>query len=218
MLLLVVRSGVQKLLFYACSLSASALIYGCTICSCQKVPCPGFHDTEFINWFPYESASTLVFTNGQVQDTLSLPGYEKSGDYEATKGCLNGSTGCSSYATLTADERTNNGMLKFRVEVNELTKFGSSSSSRMIYLTWHDFNLSYASLGPEGLLPDTAQHMTTRFYPSLSLGGNTFTSVQEIHRDTLSSKTSGIYKIYISKFKGLIGYEEYPSLTTFTLQ
>jgi hypothetical protein len=193
--------------------------YDCSVCSCQKVPCPGFNDSITRAWFPYDDPRVLVFSDSQNNDTLSLPGFQKSEEYEASKGCFNSASGCSASASLYADERINGGYLKFSVQLNQVTPFETTTKAPQVDFQFYNFRISSVFLRANGLDVDGSTQFHTMFFPSLMLGGKNYENVQMITKDTSASERDpGPYKIYLSKYAGLVGYEEYPSLTTFTLQ
>ncbi len=53
---------------------------------------------------------------------------------------------------------------------------------------------------------------TGSFTSAVALNGKMFNEVLQLQRDTGSIKRVGIYKIWLSKQNGLIGYEHYPTL------
>ncbi|HEX7844259.1 MAG TPA: hypothetical protein VF476_00585 [Chitinophagaceae bacterium] len=192
----------------------------CDVCSCKKVPCPAFDNAEFTAWFPYNSNSTILFKNNTgVADTLSIYSVNKSSSYEARKGCYHGDKGCNTdgsiYATLKHSANANTAVdFNFRT----LTAFESSTPAKNLALSFGSFNIQATDLGTNGLVNITTVNYSASFHSQLTLNNTTFSNVQQIVKDTLSSKQAGIYKLYLSRNEGIIAYEQYPSQTIWIKQ
>lgn len=67
---------------------------------------------------------------------------------------------------------------------------------------------NFDSVNENGLIPETNQsNLKFSSYNNLALNGTTFSNVQAIEKDTVNLPKGAIYKIWIAKNKGLIGYQ-----------
>lgn len=206
----------MKIFLNICLLLVTILFYDCSVCSCKKVPCPGFIDNNFSAWFPYSIGQSIVFQNNSLFDTISFSNIDKSTSYEANKGCYNGNSGCDAHCYIYSDEIFTPTNRKFQVVINMTTPFGSSSPQKNIFFNLYGFNCQATDVGDTGLIHPT---IPSKYYTSLSLGSSVYNNVQLIQKDTSGGGNySGPYKIFIVKNQGVVAFENYPDLKTWFKQ
>ena len=203
----------MKLILTIC-LSFTAILFDhCTVCSCKKIPCPAFNDTSFSRWFPYNTDDKVIFQGTSVSDTISLY-VAKSEAYEATQGCSGASGGCiGGNCQIYSNELSNSYNRKLQVSI-----YNYSSSLKNISFDFYQFNCQATDITDTGLvLQDTSSY--SNYYPSVNIGGKTFSNVQLITKDTAgSNKIAGPYKIFLAKNAGIVAYEIYPDLKLWVKQ
>lgn len=208
----------MKPAYLFCFAFAVMLLYNsCEVCSCKKIPCPGFENTNFSSWFPYSSAQAIPFSNNAGNtDTIEFLSVATSSPYEANKGCYNSSSGCTIDANIYGTAKLSNSNI--RIFFWGETPFESSNQAKRIDMQFGNFTLQASDINSQGLQNIFPPNYTATFYPQLTLNNISFTNVQLIKKDTFSAKEQGIYKLYLSQGQGIIGYEQYPSTTTWIKQ
>jgi hypothetical protein len=195
----------MKLILTIC-LSFTAILFDhCTVCSCKKIPCPAFNDTSFSRWFPYNTDDKVIFQSTSLSDTISLY-VAKSEAYEATQGCFGANGGCTGgNCQIYSNELSTSYNRKLLVCI-------FSGSLKNISFDFYQFNCQATDITDTGLvLLDTYSYSI--YYPSLNIGGKTFSNVQLIAKDTAANnKIAGPYKIFLAKDVGIVAYEIYPDL------
>jgi hypothetical protein len=222
--LLGVSKRIKKTLFYL------LLLLLMTNVSCKKkkcestIPaCAAFSDPFFDTWFPYSLRQEVVF--------LSAAGREKKLsielDYKSVERM--GSTyeyDCNSYSTATLapnSQQCPNAMISSTQPTNNTVGFRVAYSPSRELMLYIDTTILYAiSLQDTGIVNlqsmGRSRSNSSKFYPSYVANGTSYNKVQVITRDTISDRTSGIYRIVLAQTLGLIEYEEYPSLTLWRKQ
>lgn len=202
-------------------LSAIFLFFltSCTVCTCKKVPCPGFSDPEFTSWFSYTISQQIIFKSDSLTDTITIASLNKSDSYDAEKGCYNGDNGCTMHYHIYSGETQSDFAPKFSVNFVAQTPFESSVATKQISLRFYNFSFIASGINNQGLLIDPGIY-SSQYDASLNIRGNIYNNVQTIMKDTSGSnnKTAGPYKIYLTQNLGMIGYEDYPGLQTWIKQ
>jgi len=201
----------MKLILTICLPFIAILFDHCTTCSCKTVPCPAFNDTAFSRWFPYNTSDQIIFQNASASDTFSLY-VERSEAYDATQGCIGASGGCLVYCRMNSNEVYASYNRKFQVSIY-------SSSPKSVSLDFYQFNCLASDIVDTGLvLVDTLSQ--SHYYPSLNIGGKSFSNVQLLSKDTSGNKNkmAGPYQIFLVKNAGIVAYENYPDLTLWVKQ
>jgi len=201
----------RTLLFTGTLLFLVYFFNSCNICSCKKVPCPAFENTDFQNWFPYSSGQQLVFKYQSASDTIHLSEFEKNDAYEASQGCYHGDLGCMQNLNILSHEMTPNYIRKLHIGYGSQTPFGSTATKKSITLFVKGFNCSATDINNQGLVLEPGVY-SGAYSASLVINGVSYNSVQTIVRDTLRDNfTLQPYKVYLGKGTGLIAYEMFPS-------
>ncbi len=202
-------------------LFASFMVFfdSCQVCSCKKVPCPAFNDPEFINWFPYAVYQKIIFSNNSLTDTITIDHLDRSVGYEANKGCFHSASGCAMNYYLSSQEILSNYSSKFFLGFSSQTPFESSVTTKGITLKFYNFICNGSDVNSQGLELNTGIY-SSQYHPSLTIAGHLYNNVQVVTKDTTSvgNKTGGVYKIFLAKNQGMIGYEDYPALSTWIKQ
>lgn len=183
-------------------------------CSCKQVPCPEYSNPEFDAWFPYDSGQVNIFSNGMTKDTITFLITYISPAYEANKGCIHADNGCSMQKTIFSKEINNTNATKFLCNWYSAADWEGNNTGISLQLFVQGFSLpsdgTYISDTGVVLNPNTGAFVS-KYFSSLTLNGKQFTSVQQIEYAAPDTKTDNVYKIYIAKSAGLIGYEYYLS-------
>lgn len=196
----------KSIAFVAGMMFLAFMINSCNVCSCKKVACPAFEDSNFQNWFAdYQSSQQFIFKHQSFFDTIKMGTPGKNEAYEAEQGCFGrGGQGC---------------MMNFSVESTQIT----SAPNRKLAITYTGgpptsaislwvmgFNCSALGINDQGLVVNSLRY-TGSYAASLTLNGTLFNNVQVITRDTTVDQfTEQPYKVYISKGAGIVAYEIYP--------
>jgi hypothetical protein len=201
------------------SLCLSVIAISLTACDCSRKSweCPGFDSPELSGWFNYGNTNFLVFQNNTGQrDTIHLNHLETTAPYSASGTTRN----CSAIRELESSERMPNGDIKMSVRLSKWENSGGFSNSALF--TLHNYmpvgftNVTSTSLGMVRFNYSTT--MNVQYLPVINLGGRSFNDAAIVSRDTVIDKTAGIYKLYISKNQGVVGYEELPARSLYILQ
>lgn len=171
---------------------------------CSKVTCPAFSDPHFDKWFPYRPGQSFIFLSSRNnRDTLKAGRVEKSEAYD-TYGTR---SKCSMDAAVTLEQY---GVARFYV------RYAKHDYGNFTNVYFDEFRLSGKTLLERGLEVDSP--VSASFSSNVVLDGKNFNEVLQLQRDTGSVKQTGIYKIWISKYVGLVGYERYPTLERWVKQ
>lgn len=179
---------------------------------CSKKTCPAFESKPFNNWFPYAKGQTLLFiSNKGNQDTLKIvtryssAAYMYGGIYSRPRECRPDGRIVS--------QPLDNGLPFLLISAENV-------ETLEVDLTIKQFRLLAVDLSDSGLVltPESGLNHTSAFLDRYVFEGRTYNNVQTITRDTSSVKNSGIYKIWLSKSNGIIGYEDYPTLERWARQ
>jgi hypothetical protein len=200
----------MKFIFTLCLFFTIFFFDSCTTCSCKKVPCAAFNDTSFDQWFPYKSDDQMIFQNNSVSDTFSLY-VDRSAAYETNQGCFGANGGCLAYCHMYSNELYSSYIRKMQFSIY-------NSSPKNMSFDLYQFNCQASDITDTGLIVIDS-FSRSHYYPSMNVGGRTFSNVQLITRDTAASnKISGPYKIFLAKKVGIIAYEIYPDMTLWIKQ
>lgn len=176
------------------------------VCSCKKVPCPGYSNANFDQWFPYDSAQQVVYADstGAAADTALIHYASARQAYEASKGCYHSDAGCSSDKSIFSNI--------FNIRYYSNADWSGVIIDSIYNIDVYDFSVQAQKLDNNGL---GLTSVPSAFYAAVTLNGKAYQNVQAIWRtDTVAIKRS-IYKIYIQKSTGLLAYEYYPSKTIY---
>jgi hypothetical protein len=198
-------------------LSLVLVIISACDCSRKTWDCPGFDSPELSGWFPYGNTGLLVYQNNTGQrDSVHLNNLETTTPYTTT----GTSRYCSAQRHLESTEKMPNGDLKMAVRLTKSENSGNFTNSGLI--TLHNYmavefqNVTATTLGTARFNYSTP--MTIQYFSTLNIGSRTFNDAAVASRDTVSDKSAGIYKLYIAKNQGVVGYEELPSRSLYVLQ
>lgn len=198
--------------------------YSCTLCSVKKVPCGAFNEPAFFKWFPYKKDDVLIFKNAGKPETFSYSIYrtDTSAAYEATRGGYNNTTrGCSSSAEITTFNDGNlNEYLSMYYSVLKEFDNGLVTKYLSVYFKgqyWPAGEITENNIAaPEGLSTDSMQLSTAANL--VFDDGKTYPYVVTMLKDTVVNKTERVYKLFIAKNSGIIGFEMYPSKQRWIIQ
>jgi hypothetical protein len=206
----------MKLIASSLLLVIAIIITACD-CSRKTWECPGFDSPELSGWFSYANSNLLIYQNNTGQrDTVHLNLWETTMPYSAS----GTSRYCSANRHLESTDRMPNGDLKMAVRMTKSENSGNFTNSALI--TIHNYmpvdfqNVTTTSLGTAKFNYSTA--MTIQYVPVLNIGTRTFNDGAIVSRDTATDKSTGIYKLFIAKNQGVVGYEELPARSLFVLQ
>jgi hypothetical protein len=174
-----------------------------SFCSKPKtVNCPAFDDTNFDSWFPYQSPQKLYFSSSRNKhDTITIGSVTKSPSHQGTAGS------CDMNAQITSQE---GGTTTNKLYIN-YTKFSGTNNLNLVL---YDFQIN-GSLTETSYTPPSFGTEKSELLTNAVINGKTFANVVQIQLDTTIMKQQSIYKIWLSKQTGLVGYERYPTLEQF---
>ena len=205
-----------NLLLFPFFCMAVAINSSCGICS-KKIDCPGFQDTLLTAWFPYKDNDQVVFRNNlNEQENFTLKNTQTTDPYQKTSG-FNVSSACSAEKVFESEEKDSFNIPKFSVQLQVYSNT-TLSASASLYID--RTSVYFMDLKDTAFLQVTIMGRATvkENFATLNLINRSFTNVIAATRDTSIEKSTGIYKIYYAKSKGIIGYSEYPSLKTWVKQ
>lgn len=190
---------------------------GCDLCSCKKLLCPPFENTHFASWFPYNASQTNTFKNiVGATNNIDFFAMQKSSSYETRRGSCYGSSNqpCMTNAAIYASGSLAN--IATSIEIH----FESQNETQKIISIFigNNFRIQSKNIDETGLKDFIPVNYASDFYPQLNINGASFNHVQTITKDTALMKDNGIYKLFISRDNGIIGYEHYPTLETWVKQ
>jgi hypothetical protein len=199
---------VMKFFLAICLSFIIIFLTNCTVCSCKKVPCPAFNDSNFSAWFPYSTGQQIIFNNNSSFDTISFY-VDKSEAYEATQGCYGASGGCTAQCSVYSNELSSSYNRKLQIVI-----YGTSPKN--ISFNLYQFSCTASDILDTGLV---APSSSSKYYSSLQIGNSVYNQVQLIQKDTSGNIIyQGPYKIYFAKNQGIVAYENYPDLRTWIKQ
>jgi len=176
-----------------------------SFCSKPKaINCPEFNDATFDAWFPYQPSQPLHFTSSlQHKDSLTIASVSKNTPYS-------GSGDCEMSAQIVSQQLWNTTNRLF-IDYHDI-----GSTTGLLFLSLDNFqvngNLQQSSFTPQ----DT--HVKSSFAATTVIGGHSFSNVIEIYLDTTVFHQEGVYKVWLSRQTGLVGYERYPTQEQFVKQ
>jgi hypothetical protein len=175
--------------------------------ACSPVECPANDATLLKTWFPYAQGDKKYFSSslGQ-QDTLLITSFTNSEAYTSK-----GGQGCNHAATVTGTGSKNyNNQEPFFYLYD-----GADDGHGYAEIRVRGF---HSSSGPVSDTGFRDPNCLLRSHSNYTLGSRQYTRVQELYLDTLVDKTSPVYRVYVAKGYGLVGYDTYPDRTTWRLQ
>jgi hypothetical protein len=203
------QTQLSSLLFFV-----AVIVTSCNSDCSKKVDCPAFNDAVLSEWFPYKDNTSLIFLSVNSTDTFQLKNTEKSGPYEIAVGGL-GNNNRDCHASNKFQSVTQN-TVNFSAELSSILYSYSTTPARFVYLKIFNNDIQAQDLKDNGFttIIINGQPCAIEYFPSLQVGGRTYSNVQKATRDTVTIRTPGIFQVYIAKGNGLVGYSQYPSLDT----
>ena len=209
---------------YLCAACFIAVYFfsGCTMCSTKKVPCNGFNEPAFAQWFPYTENTRLLFKNLASSDTFSylISNVYKTVPYEATRGGYNNRTeGCISSIEISSDNNgTAAGYLDIFYSAKEYFDNGPVEKGMSISFKKGDWNCGEITATGFATISNIQAPVISINNNVLFENGITYPTVITLTNDTLFNKTEKAYKLFIAKNIGIIGCEIYPSKQKYVIQ
>ncbi len=184
---------------------------GCSICDCKKVPCPAFTDTNFDIWLPYKDGDELIFKPLSNETEKSRLRISRSVATEVSKGCYGAGRGCFSHIQIGASDSVGLYTAHFTIQENIDNPF-TGMEQKYVLINIMGGVFTGKEISDNGLVPDSSQglFLQSQFYSNYILNNKQFDNVQELTADTVTTKMPRAYKIFLSKNKGIVGYETFP--------
>jgi hypothetical protein len=199
-------------------------IMGCTPCSTKIITCSAFEDSVFFNWFPYHPGSTGYFKNSSTQDTLGFIATQSdtSKSYETTVGGLNrpNAGSCDAYA-LIAGKFNQNANGNFTIYYNVFKGVNDGGARRSLEIYFRNYNWVGGAITGNTILADTLNNRTavTQTENVLFDNGITYSRLVTLTNDTVFKKENDmLYKLFIAKGHGIVGFETYPLKQKWVIQ
>lgn len=182
---------------------------------CSKKKCGGFVDANFDNWFPYKEGQTLYFlSNRNDRDTFSGLTIDKSAPYETGGGYSRGS--CDMDVQIQNNQYVSPN--RFNLEYH---KFLEVTDVDYLILNFKDVQFYAMGINDSGLVAikfSPSEKLKTTYYDTYNFNGTNYNKLQVVESDTATTKTNAVYKIWLAKNVGIVGYESYPSLERWAKQ
>lgn len=200
----------QEIKFWLLLLTTSVWLISCTEeCTGKQVTCPAFNDELFLKWMPYVQNQEFIFTSFTTNDTFKIGTVNTSGSYEET---VNGRRPfCRGEASFTSSSYDTLNRALFGVALNiDHNQFNNETQKHAtINIKGSSFNGN--GFADTGLIRADYQYCLSHFSPSATFNNKTYENIQEVYLDTMltSFKSNDIYKLWIAKNIGIVGYEEY---------
>jgi hypothetical protein len=207
----------MKKLIIVFTIFATQLI-ACTLCSTKKVTCSAFDNSSFQAWFPYNTNSYQIFKNTQTQDTVGFQftAIDYSQAYEIQTGGYGNRVGaCNKSASVyaTAGDRYIN--VQYFID----SVFNQPNANQQLNIAINNSQFYAEEINSQEIKTSISNNTSVAVNNTAVLLNNIFCEkLCTITSDTLNSKLDRIYKVFISKGKGIIGYEHYPSLHQWFIQ
>jgi hypothetical protein len=198
---IILNIAVMALVFYCIAIMQSCN----SVCSCKQVPCPGYRNTNFDQWFPYDSSQQVTYIDsiGKLSGTITIFQISTNDPYDAKQGCATANIGCSSNKYIYA------GNVSFTYA--STADWNGSLLDSNYAITVHEFSMNAKGLGNTGF---SNVNQSSEFYNNINLNGKNFQNVQAIWMaDSSNIQQESVHKIFIQKNIGLLAYQYYPSKT-----
>jgi hypothetical protein len=179
------------------------------------IDCPGFHDEELTAWFPYSNNQSLIFqSSSNERDTFTLV------NWGTTEPGKQPSPTCSAQNMFDSYTNDSDHKVNFSVALSTSSRPYNNEISKSAYISVGTNGIEFNDLKDTGFIRIEINYSeaTAKHVPSVILGNTTYSNVIAVTKDTTKDKSSGMYKAYYIKNKGLIGWEEYPTLKTWGIQ
>jgi hypothetical protein len=172
---------------------------------CSKQTCAGFVDTYYDQWFPYSNGQKPIFISQTTNDTFNITSAYKTLPY--TSGGFE-SRGCGGA----------NASVSGNKDSTQLSIYAWQADLTAINISLGNFAVSGIAITDTGIVanPENKSYASV-FQNSAILSNKTFANVQMIMQDTLLYKYT-VYKIWLAKDKGLVGYQKRLGNELFVLQ
>jgi hypothetical protein len=205
-------------LFILCSIG------GCTVCSTKQIPCGPFEDTVFFKWFSYQPGSAGQFKNTVTNDTLGFVAvyFDTSKAYEITVGGYGRSSerSCDASANISA-VFYNSSARYFDIHYNAFYYANDSDKKNSLGI-YFGTNYWYAgAITEETIAADSFNNKTavTHYENILFENGITYNRLITLTTDTVFKKENDmVYKLFVAKGHGIVGFETYPSKQKWVIQ
>ena len=187
---------------YAATIALFILLEGlysfCTVRKPDPVACPAFNDPNYDLWFPYQLNQKLRFTsNLGKKDSLTIGHASKSDAFTG-----NGS--CNAFAQFWSVENNTTGNA---LNIN----YYYDQNGNSLNVTLIDFT-TFGSLNANGFTPSSHTGSTSSQLSTITLNNKTFSNIIQVQRDTVNYKQNGVYKFWMARNIGFVGFERYPTL------
>lgn len=212
----------MKLLLTLVTISYLLLTEACTTCSTKKITCPAFNEPLFFEWFPYQVNQYVYYKNLSSGDTVGYFVYHKyqSEQQEITTGGYGGgSRYCPAEASING---SNNDFFKGSISIyywvpNDLN--GNNTSKTLEILFYNSQWKANAILNKTIEAPEASAGISITTQNNIQFAnGITYANMVTFTQDTLGTKEDKVYKLYIAKNAGIVGFEMYPSKQKWVIQ
>lgn len=173
--------------------------------------CPAFADPLYDEWFPYLKGQIIRYKNAAgFENTITIEMMEKTPTYKY----YDGGGSCAPSVSVRTSLPTFSS-IPFQIQ------YGKGTSFNNLYIGLKNIVINAGNIRDTGIVIQASsinRFNKSQFFPTYTLNGINYSNVQVISRDTISDKATDIYKVFIAKKIGILGYEEYPSLVLFSKQ
>ena len=197
---------VLQLLCIAGIIVIPVLIQSCGECT-KKVPCPGYKDDLTEQWLPYYHGTLAKFNSqGQQPAVFTFDSLFATQPYSIESR----SPVCDAEKIMVTKERLSTGEPTFRIEMQRMELMDRGRTERRVVLKLLGTSIYCEGLSEDGFAQVTSQsgNVVVQNLKYTVLDGKTFSNVQSMTFDTSVIKPT-IYKLYLSKGIGMVGYETF---------
>ena len=166
-----------------------------SFCSEKKdIVCPTFSNINYDQWFPYATNQSFRFQSPSNSDSLKIIAVSKKSD-------------CSDLAYITSDSS------------NLLSIHAYGSVGNDVTFKFRGIEILRGAIKDTGLVMnnDGQNQAFLEYQNTVVLNGLTFQNAELIYVDTILNKTD-VFKIWLAKDKGIVGYQKRLGNELFVLQ
>lgn len=189
---------------------APVFLEGCEDCSGKQVTCPAFDDPSFTMWMPYNQNEELIFNSATApNDTFKITDANVSDIFESSISANH--PYCSAYASFSSRDSDSSSNSNFYIYYTLQQDQYTPSTEKSISIKIKTGDFYSGGFSDTGLIHSGYDIYLSHFYNTTTISNKIFNEVQEVFVDTTRRvfKLNEIYKLWIAKNKGIVGYEEF---------
>jgi len=178
-------------------------------CSGKQVTCPSFNDNLTLQWIPYKKNQQIIFNSSTAgSDTFNISDVTLSSSYQAS--VTAGHPFCSAEANFQTPVTDVNTTPQFWISISRRHDQFNNTEENQAHFSIKRSSFQGAGFSDSGLIK-SYDYSFSHFYNTATIGSKTFLNIQEVSLDTtqIVFKSFDIYRFWMAKDQGIVGYEEY---------